>query len=142
MAKEAYEEENYDEAIQHLNKALALNDSEEARILLAKTHAEKSEYAKAIEVLEDYLSKSKSDAAEKLLSEYRETLARLEETSYEIAGQTLKGSSSILAITGKNISAQELQLIGKLTERISLSITSCSLEDILPLYLTKLETLI
>jgi Leucine-rich repeat (LRR) protein len=142
-AQKAFDEHNYDDAILYLNKAIELNDSEEARLLLAQSHAEKSEYAKAIEVLEVYLSKNKSDAVDKLLAEYRETLARLEETSFEIAGQTLKGSSSILAITGKNIPAEELELIGKLTELRSLSITSCSLGDISFLApLTKLETLI
>ena len=144
-AMEHYVAGEYGEALDAARRAYSAEATEDAVLIIARSYAALGDLGGAVEALEGWAATGGSGAeASALLEEYRAQLAEQEQEqlTVTIAGERYALDSQTLAITGRKLTAEDLEAVSALTRLSSLSLNSCSLSDISALSsLTQLTTL-
>ena len=144
-AMEHYIAGEYNEAIDAGRLAYAENPTEEAALIIARSYAGLGDYESAVATLEEWVgAHGGGEEAASLLEEYRGMLdgGEDDENKLTLAGEEYTIVSGSLTVTGKALSAADLQSVAGHTELTSLSLNGCSITDISALSaLTGLTTL-
>lgn len=136
---------DYDGAISMLREASEYDDTEECRVLLARSYAAMGDFDTAAATLSDWLADHSGSEAEGLFSEYQAMVSDTGEdgTVIEIAGQEVESDAESLILTDAEVTAEDMSAIGGLTDLTNLSLGNCGLDDISALSsLSELKSLI
>jgi internalin A len=136
--KQYYESGDYQSAIQYLEKAVSLKQTDESVLMLADCYVAEGQTDKAIALLEQY--SDGSEAVKKRLSELRSGSAPGGDAV--VAGETFAADTTSVGLSGKQLTSADIAPLAKLTSLQSATLSKNKITDISVLSgLKKLEVL-
>lgn len=140
QAQSLYYDGKYDEALEKLRSAMAIDKTDECLLLMSQCYEAKLDYVNAIAILES------SSSGNETIKERIEMLKKAKE-AYESGQVVLIGdtqydikTTTVLDLSGKGMRSGRLTDIGKLTELTSLKLADNEIDDLS--FLTPLTKLV
>lgn len=135
QAQLLYYDGKYDEALEQLRNAMAIDKTDDCLLLMSQCYEAKYDYVNAIAILES--SSSGSDVIKKRIEFLKEAKDRYESGQVVlICGEQYDIKTTVLDLSGKGIHSGRLSDIGRLTELTSLKLANneiTELEFLIPL---------
>lgn len=139
QAQLLYYDGKYDEALEQLRNAMAIDKTDDCLLLMSQCYEAKYDYVNAIAILES--SSSGSDVIKKRIEFLEETKERYESGQVVlICGEQYDIKTTVLDLSGKDIRSGRLSDIGRLTELTSLKLANNEITELE--FLTPLEKLV
>ncbi len=140
QAQSLYYDGKYDEALEKLRSAMAINKTDDCLLLMSQCYEAKLDYENAIAILES--SNSDSDVIKKRIEMLKKAKEKYEsgqvvliaDEQYDIK------TTTVLDLSGKGLRSGRLTDIGKLTELTSLKLADNEIDDLS--FLTSLTKLV
>jgi len=129
QALESYEQAKYDNSLRYLRKAIDIERSDEALLMMADCYEKQENYDKALEMLRMLDTREPEIAARVAeLEKIREILAQ--KPKVIVAGGEYEPNTSSLTLDGKGIGSETLTEVVQLYALTSLSLENNTIEDI------------
>ena len=139
QAQLLYYDGKYDEALEQLRNAMAIDKTDDCLLLMSQCYEAKYDYVNAIAILES--SSSGSDVIKKRIEFLKEAKDRYESGQVVlICGEQYDIKTTVLDLSGKGIHSGRLSDIGRLTELTSLKLANNEITELE--FLTPLEKLV
>ena len=139
QAQLLYYDGKYDEALEQLRNAMAIDKTDDCLLLMSQCYEAKYDYVNAIAILEG--SSSGSDVIKKRIEFLEEAKERYESGQVVlICGEQYDIKTTVLDLSGKGIHSGRLSDIGRLTELTSLKLANNEITELE--FLTPLEKLV
>ena len=139
QAQLLYYDGKYDEALEQLRNAMAIDKTDDCLLLMSQCYEAKCDYVNAIAILES--SSSGSDVIKKRIEFLEEAKERYESGQVVlICGEQYDIKTTVLDLSGKGIHSGRLSDIGRLTELTSLKLANNEITELE--FLTPLEKLV
>ena len=139
QAQLLYYDGKYDEALEQLRNAMAIDKTDDCLLLMSQCYEAKYDYVNAIAILES--SSSGSDVIKKRIEFLKEAKDRYESGQVVlICGEQYDIKTTVLDLSGKGIRSGRLSDIGRLTELTSLKLANNEITELD--FLTPLEKLV
>ena len=139
QAQLLYYDGKYDEALEQLRNAMAIDKTDDCLLLMSQCYEAKYDYVNAIAILES--SSSRSDVIKKRIEFLKEAKDRYESGQVVlICGEQYDIKTTVLDLSGKGIHSGRLSDIGRLTELTSLKLANNEITELE--FLTPLEKLV
>ena len=139
QAQLLYYDGKYDEALEQLRNAMAIDKTDDCLLLMSQCYEAKYDYVNAIAILES--SSSGSDVIKKRIEFLKEAKDRYESGQVVlICGEQYDIKTTVLDLSGKGIRSGRLSDIGRLTELTSLKLADNEITELE--FLTPLEKLV
>ena len=139
QAQLLYYDGKYDEALEQLRNAMAIDKTDDCLLLMSQCYEAKCDYVNAIAILES--SGSGSDVIKKRIEFLEEAKERYESGQVVlICGEQYDIKTTVLDLSGKGIRSGRLSDIGRLTELTSLKLANNEITELD--FLTPLEKLV
>ena len=139
QAQLLYYDGKYDEALEQLRNAMAIDKTDDCLLLMSQCYEAKYDYVNAIAILES--SSSGSDVIKKRIEFLKEAKDRYESGQVVlICGEQYDIKTTVLDLSGKGIHSGRLSDIGRLTELTSLKLANNEITELD--FLTPLEKLV
>ena len=139
QAQLLYYDGKYDEALEQLRNAMAIDKTDDCLLLMSQCYEAKYDYVNAIAILEG--SSSGSDVIKKRIEFLEEAKERYESGQVVlICGEQYDIKTTVLDLSGKGIRSGRLSDIGRLTELTSLKLANNEITELD--FLTPLEKLV
>lgn len=139
QAQLLYYDGKYDEALEQLRNAMAIDKTDDCLLLMSQCYEAKYDYVNAIAILES--SSSGSDVIKKRIEFLMEAKDRYESGQVVlICGEQYDIKTTVLDLSGKGIHSGRLSDIGRLTELTSLKLANNEITELE--FLTPLEKLV
>ena len=139
QAQLLYYDGKYDEALEQLRNAMAIDKTDDCLLLMSQCYEAKYDYVNAIAILES--SSSGSDVIKKRIEFLKEAKDRYESGQVVlICGEQYDIKTTVLDLSGKGIHSGRLSDIGRLTELTSLKLANNEITELV--FLTPLEKLV
>ena len=139
QAQLLYYDGKYDEALEQLRNAMAIDKTDDCLLLMSQCYEAKYDYVNAIAILES--SSSGSDVIKKRIEFLKEAKDRYESGQVVlICGEQYDIKTTVLDLSGKGIRSGRLSDIGRLTELTSLKLANNEITELE--FLTPLEKLV
>ena len=139
QAQLLYYDGKYDEALEQLRNAMAIDKTDDCLLLMSQCYEAKYDYVNAIAILES--SSSGSDVIKKRIEFLEEAKERYESGQVVlICGEQYDIKTTVLDLSGKGIRSGRLSDIGRLTELTSLKLANNEITELE--FLTPLEKLV
>lgn len=139
QAQLLYYDGKYDEALEQLRNAMAIDKTDDCLLLMSQCYEAKYDYVNAIAILES--SSSGSDVIKKRIEFLKEAKDRYESGQVVlICGEQYDIKTTVLDLSGKDIRSGRLSDIGRLTELTSLKLANNEITELE--FLTPLEKLV
>ena len=139
QAQLLYYDGKYDEALEQLRNAMAIDKTDDCLLLMSQCYEAKCDYVNAIAILES--SSSGSDVIKKRIEFLEEAKERYESGQVVlICGEQYDIKTTVLDLSGKDIRSGRLSDIGRLTELTSLKLADNEITELE--FLTPLEKLV
>ena len=139
QAQLLYYDGKYDEALEQLRNAMAIDKTDDCLLLMSQCYEAKYDYVNAIAILES--SSSGSDVIKKRIEFLNEAKDRYESGQVVlICGEQYDIKTTVLDLSGKGIHSGRLSDIGRLTELTSLKLANNEITELE--FLTPLEKLV
>ena len=139
QAQLLYYDGKYDEALEQLRNAMAIDKTDDCLLLMSQCYEAKYDYVNAIAILES--SSSGSDVIKKRIEFLKEAKDRYESGQVVlICGEQYDIKTTVLDLSGKGIHSGRLSDIGRLTELTSLKLADNEITELE--FLTPLEKLV
>ena len=139
QAQLLYYDGKYDEALEQLRNAMAIDKTDDCLLLMSQCYEAKYDYVNAIAILES--SSSGSDVIKKRIEFLKEAKDRYESGQVVlICGEQYDIKTTVLDLSGKGIHSGRLSDIGRLTELTSLNLANNEITELE--FLTPLEKLV
>ena len=139
QAQLLYYDGKYDEALEQLRNAMAIDKTDDCLLLMSQCYEAKCDYVNAIAILES--SSSGSDVIKKRIEFLKEAKDRYESGQVVlICGEQYDIKTTVLDLSGKDIRSGRLSDIGRLTELTSLKLANNEITELE--FLTPLEKLV
>ena len=139
QAQLLYYDGKYDEALEQLRNAMAIDKTDDCLLLMSQCYEAKYDYVNAIAILEG--SSSGSDVIKKRIEFLEEAKERYESGQVVlICGEQYDIKTTVLDLSGKGIHSGRLSDIGRLTELTSLKLANNEITELD--FLTPLEKLV
>ena len=139
QAQLLYYDGKYDEALEQLRNAMAIDKTDDCLLLMSQCYEAKYDYVNAIAILES--SSSGSDVIKKRIEFLEEAKERYESGQVVlICGEQYDIKTTVLDLSGKGIHSGRLSDIGRLTELTSLKLANNEITELE--FLTPLEKLV
>lgn len=139
QAQLLYYDGKYDEALEQLRNAMAIDKTDDCLLLMSQCYEAKYDYVNAIAILES--SSSGSDVIKKRIEFLEEAKERYESGQVVlICGEQYDIKTTVLDLSGKGIHSGRLSDIGRLTELTSLKLANNEITELD--FLTPLEKLV
>lgn len=141
LAQSYYYDGKYDEALDELRNALAIDKTDECLLLMSECYEAKSDYVNAIAILES--SNSGSSVIEKRLEQLRQAKEEYDAgKTVIICGEPYPSDTEVLDLSGQDLKSSRLSELSALTELTSLYLSDNAITSIDFLKgLTNLKTL-
>ncbi len=141
QAQLLYYDGEYDQALEKLREAMAIDKTDECLILMSQCYEAKNDYVNAIAILES--SNSDSDVIKKRIEKLKTAKEKYESGQYVlICGVQYEVTTTVLDLSNKNIHSGRLTDLVKLTELTNLNLSGNQISDLSFLIgLDKLESL-
>lgn len=129
----------YDEALEQLRSAMAIDKTDDCLLLMSQCYEAKSDYVNAIAILES--SNSGSDVIKKRIEYLQGAKEKYESGQVVLIGdEQYDIKTTVLDLSGKGIRSGRLTELGKLTELTSLKLSDNEITDLD--FLTPLQKLV
>lgn len=139
QAQLLYYDGKYDEALEQLRNAMAIDKTDDCLLLMSQCYEAKCDYVNAIAILES--SGSGSDVIKKRIEFLEEAKERYESGQVVLlCGEQYDIKTTVLDLSGKDIRSGRLSDIGRLTELTSLKLADNEITELE--FLTPLEKLV
>lgn len=139
QAQLLYYDGKYDEALEQLRNAMAIDKTDDCLLLMSQCYEAKCDYVNAIAILES--SSSGSDVIKKRIEFLEEAKERYESGQVVLlCGEQYDIKTTVLDLSGKDIRSGRLSDIGRLTELTSLKLADNEITELE--FLTPLEKLV
>lgn len=139
QAQLLYYDGKYDEALEQLRNAMAIDKTDDCLLLMSQCYEAKCDYVNAIAILES--SSSGSDVIKKRIEFLEEAKERYESGQVVLlCGEQYDIKTTVLDLSGKDIRSGRLSDIGRLTELTSLKLADNDITELE--FLTPLEKLV
>ena len=139
QAQLLYYDGKYDEALEQLRNAMAIDKTDDCLLLMSQCYEAKCDYVNAIAILES--SSSGSDVIKKRIEFLEEAKERYESGQVVLlCGEQYDIKTTVLDLSGKDIRSGRLSDIGRLTELTSLKLANNEITELE--FLTPLEKLV
>ena len=139
QAQLLYYDGKYDEALEQLRNAMAIDKTDDCLLLMSQCYEAKYDYVNAIAILES--SSSGSDVIKKRIEFLEEAKERYESGQVVLlCGEQYDIKTTVLDLSGKDIRSGRLSDIGRLTELTSLKLANNEITELE--FLTPLEKLV
>lgn len=140
QAQSLYYDGKYDEALEKLRSAMAINKTDDCLLLMSQCYEAKLDYVNAIAILES--STSDNDTIKKRIEMLKEAKEKYESGKVVLIGdeQYDISTTTVLDLSGKGMRSGRLTDIGKLTELTSLKLADNEIDDLS--FLTPLTKLV
>lgn len=139
QAQLLYYDGKYDEALEQLRNAMAIDKTDDCLLLMSQCYEAKYDYVNAIAILES--SSSGSDVIKKRIEFLEEAKERYESGQVVLlCGEQYDIKTTVLDLSGKDIRSGRLSDIGRLTELTSLKLADNEITELE--FLTPLEKLV
>ena len=139
QAQLLYYDGKYDEALEQLRNAMAIDKTDDCLLLMSQCYEAKYDYVNAIAILEG--SSSGSDVIKKRIEFLEEAKERYESGQVVLlCGEQYDIKTTVLDLSGKDIRSGRLSDIGRLTELTSLKLANNEITELE--FLTPLEKLV
>ena len=139
QAQLLYYDGKYDEALEQLRNAMAIDKTDDCLLLMSQCYEAKYDYVNAIAILES--SSSGSDVIKKRIEFLEEAKERYESGQVVLlCGEQYDIKTTVLDLSGKGIRSGRLSDIGRLTELTSLKLADNEITELE--FLTPLEKLV
>ena len=139
QAQLLYYDGKYDEALEQLRNAMAIDKTDDCLLLMSQCYEAKCDYVNAIAILES--SNSGSDVIKKRIEFLEEAKERYESGQVVLlCGEQYDIKTTVLDLSGKDIRSGRLSDIGRLTELTSLKLADNEITELE--FLTPLQKLV
>lgn len=139
QAQLLYYDGKYDEALEQLRNAMAIDKTDDCLLLMSQCYEAKCDYVNAIAILES--SSSGSDVIKKRIEFLEEAKERYESGQVVLlCGEQYDIKTTVLDLSGKDIRSGRLSDIGRLTELTSLKLADNEITELE--FLTPLQKLV
>ena len=140
QAQSLYYDGKYDEALEKLRSAMAINKTDDCLLLMSQCYEAKYDYVNAIAILES--SNSDSDVIKKRIEMLKKAKEAYDSGQIVLIGDEQYDikTTTVLDLSGKGLRSGRLADIGKLTELTSLKLSDNEIDDLS--FLTPLEKLV
>ena len=139
QAQLLYYDGKYDEALEQLRNAMAIDKTDDCLLLMSQCYEAKCDYVNAIAILES--SGSGSDVIKKRIEFLEEAKERYESGQVVLlCGEQYDIKTTVLDLSGKDIRSGRLSDIGRLTELTSLKLADNEITELE--FLTPLQKLV
>ena len=139
QAQLLYYDGKYDEALEQLRNAMAIDKTDDCLLLMSQCYEAKCDYVNAIAILES--SSSGSDVIKKRIDFLEEAKERYESGQVVLlCGEQYDIKTTVLDLSGKDIRSGRLSDIGRLTELTSLKLADNEITELE--FLTPLQKLV